>query len=66
MSSLSDNLNSPSLCSHVTVLNINLFQKSTQGNDEMFQFLQNFVSLCVTNACLNLIGCSNVVRLKPP
>ncbi|CAL5330287.1 unnamed protein product [Camellia sinensis] len=34
MSSLSDNLNSPSPSSHVKVLNINWFQKSTQGNDE--------------------------------
>ncbi|CAL5380862.1 unnamed protein product [Camellia sinensis] len=35
MSSLSDNLNSPSPSSHVKVLNINWFQKSTQGNDEV-------------------------------
>ncbi|XAR52574.1 Signal peptidase I [Bertholletia excelsa] len=35
MASLSDNLNSPSPSANVQVLNINWFQKSTQGNDEV-------------------------------
>ncbi|XP_058223730.1 signal peptidase complex subunit 3B-like [Rhododendron vialii] len=35
MASFSDNLNSPSPSAHVQVLNINWFQKSSQGNDEV-------------------------------
>ncbi|GFZ02946.1 signal peptidase subunit [Actinidia rufa] len=39
IASFSDNLNSPSPSADVQVLNINWFQKSTQGNDEVFVFL---------------------------
>ncbi|THF99812.1 hypothetical protein TEA_028004 [Camellia sinensis var. sinensis] len=49
MSSLSDNLNSPSPSSHVKVLNINWFQKSTQGNDEVSLSIVN-VDSCYTAA----------------
>ncbi|XAR49101.1 hypothetical protein NMG60_11032170 [Bertholletia excelsa] len=34
VASLSNNLNFPAPSAHVQVLNINWFQKSTQGNDE--------------------------------
>ncbi|XP_052202015.1 signal peptidase complex subunit 3B [Diospyros lotus] len=52
MASLSDNLNSPSPSAHVQVLNINWFQKSTQGNDEAsmtFNISANLQSLFTWN-----------------
>ncbi|CAL5339603.1 unnamed protein product [Camellia sinensis] len=52
MASFSDNFNSPSPSSHVQVLNINWFQKSTQGNDEVsmtFNISANLQSLFTWN-----------------